>query len=87
MRRLARRYWLTIALRAGSCDRCASPLEVGAEVVFRASPRETLCLECAERLRIEARPSRRYREARRSGPVRVFNVDDLAPEQRARYGV
>lgn len=45
------KWWLTIATRKGCCANigCAAILKEGAEIVYRHSPMETLCVRCAER--------------------------------------
>jgi hypothetical protein len=63
----ARKWWLTIATRKGYCANvaCGVILKEGAEVVYRHSPMETLCLRCADRAGHRYRPSVRWESAKR----------------------
>jgi hypothetical protein len=61
------RWYLTIVNRSGVCNdpSCGAPLREGRECVFRFSPKEILCLRCAERRKIHYRPSLRWEQANR----------------------
>jgi len=59
------RHYLTIVTRACSCNRCGHPLRDGAECVYRHTPREILCVTCAELEQIRHRPSIRWERRRR----------------------
>jgi hypothetical protein len=63
----AGKWWLTIATRKGCCANvgCGVILKEGAEVVYRHSPMETLCVRCADRAGHRYRPSLRWERARR----------------------
>jgi hypothetical protein len=63
----ADRWYLTIVNRAGACNdpSCGAPLREGRECVFRFSPKEILCLRCADRRKIRYRPSLRWEQANR----------------------
>jgi hypothetical protein len=61
------RWWLTLVKEPTCCARCARVLRDGAEMVYRAVPREARCLLCAEGL--SYRPSVRW-ESKRAAEVR-----------------
>ena len=76
----ADRHYLTIVKRDCCCNRCGTALRVGHhECVYRHTPREILCLDCANRERVRYRLSRRWEAqnrdrngkptARRIGPT------------------
>jgi hypothetical protein len=62
----ADRWYLTIVNRAGICNdpSCAAHLREGRECVFRYSPKEILCLRCADRRKIRYRPSLRWEQVK-----------------------
>lgn len=56
-----RKWWLTIATRHASCNRCAGKLREGREIVYRHVPQEVLCKSCAESdALVSYRPSLRW---------------------------
>jgi hypothetical protein len=63
--RYAERHYLTIVSRPASCNRCGGSLRNGAECVYRHTPRQILCVLCADSEKISYRPSMRW-ERRRS---------------------
>ncbi len=59
------RYWLTIVKRNTCCARCAGLLRVRREMVYRHTPREALCVLCAERdPNVRFRPSVAWERAK-----------------------
>lgn len=56
----ADRHYLTIVSRAACCNRCGGSLREGAECIYRHTPREILCVFCADKLEIRYRPSMRW---------------------------
>jgi hypothetical protein len=58
--RYADRHYLTIVSRAACCNRCGDRLRDGAECVYRHTPKQLLCLNCANREQIRYRPSMRW---------------------------
>jgi hypothetical protein len=63
---IAGRFYLTLVVQKTCCARCGGILNVGREMVYRHTPREALCLVCAERdPEIRARPSVAWELARR----------------------
>ena len=57
----ADRHYLTIVKRDCCCNRCGTSLRVGRhECVYRHTPCEVLCLDCANRERIAYRLSRKW---------------------------
>src|SRR4051794_1624021 len=61
----ARKSWLTIVASDTCCARCGGVLRVGREMIYRHSPREALCLPCAEAdSGLSYRPSARWERAR-----------------------
>ena len=60
----ADRYYLTIVSRAACCNRCGGSLREGAACVYRHTPREILCVVCADLERISYRPSMRWERQR-----------------------
>lgn len=65
----APRWYRTIVSRDCSCNRCGRALRKGVELVYRHTPRTVLCVACAERERLDARPSLRW-EKRRAREIR-----------------
>jgi hypothetical protein len=61
----AKKWWRTLVSRSTCCARCGRVLREGREMIYRHTPREALCLDCAERAKVRSRPSRRWEEARR----------------------
>jgi ribosomal protein L32 len=59
------KWWLTLVVRACSCNECGGALRPGRECVYRHSPREVLCRDCAEDRGLQSRPSQRWEESRR----------------------
>lgn len=59
----AQRWYLTLAKRPGKCAGCGDRFERGADIVFRHEPMATLCVRCADRQKILARPSLRWERA------------------------
>ena len=62
----SRNHYLTIASRTTCCATCSGVLRVGAEMVYRAVPREALCKLCSENRRLRPRPSLRWERAQAS---------------------
>lgn len=63
----AAKWWLTIVSTKTCCARCGLILTVGAEMVYRHTPREALCLTCAEAdqsVKSAYRPSLKWERAR-----------------------
>ena len=56
----ADRHYLTIVNRPASCNRCGGSLRHGAECVYCHTPKQILCVSCADRLGIHYRPSLRW---------------------------
>ena len=56
----ADRHYLTIVKRACCCNRCGERLGEGAESVYRHTPKQIICLNCATVLGIKYRPSLRW---------------------------
>jgi hypothetical protein len=56
----ADRHYLTIVSRAACCNRCGGSLRDGAECVFRYTPKQILCVSCADEEQIHYRPSMRW---------------------------
>jgi hypothetical protein len=62
----AGKWWLTIVQTTTCCARHGGVLRVGRPMVYRHTPREALCVACAERdPSIKWRPSRSWEERRR----------------------
>jgi hypothetical protein len=61
----ADRHYLTPVKRNCCCNRCGTSLRVGHECVYRHTPREILCLDCANRERVRYRPSMRWERRNR----------------------
>ncbi len=61
----AGRHYLTIVLRAACCNKCGGSLREDAECVYRHTPKQILCVTCADLERISYRPSLRWEKARR----------------------
>jgi hypothetical protein len=68
--RYADRHYLTIASRAACCNRCGGSLRDGAECVYRHTPKQILCVTCADVERISYRPSMRWERRRKSDGLR-----------------
>jgi hypothetical protein len=60
---MAGRHYLTIVSRAACCNRCGGSLRKGAQCVYRHTPREILCVVCADSEQIHYRPSMRWERA------------------------
>jgi hypothetical protein len=60
-------WWLTIVIRNASCNRCGGALRMGRPMVYRAVPREVICIDCAERDGVSSRPSVQWEQARVGG--------------------
>lgn len=60
----ARKWWRTIVSTKGCCAQCGGILKPGVEMVYRREPGEMLCLACAEKAGIRARPSLRWEKWR-----------------------
>jgi len=65
----AHRHWLTLVTQKSCCNRCAGILRVGRECVYRHTPREILCLRCAETQHLSFRPSLAWEQQRRTRSV------------------
>jgi hypothetical protein len=64
----SRKWWLTVVTLNTCCARCPKPLRSGMDMVYRATPREALCLGCAERdeaIWRSCKPSLRWEQARK----------------------
>ncbi len=60
------RWYLTLVTRTCACARCGGVLREKREMVYRHTPRETLCPMCAEAdPAIQARPSYAWEKARK----------------------
>lgn len=59
------RWWLTPVEQTTCCARHGGVLRPGKDMVYRHTPREALCLACADREGIAYRPSRRWEDAHR----------------------
>jgi hypothetical protein len=63
-----RKWWLTIATKHASCNRCAGMLREGREIVYRHVPGEVLCTSCAESdPSVSYRPSVRWVRTKHPG--------------------
>jgi hypothetical protein len=62
--KMAGRHYLTVVSRPCSCNGCGGKLRHGAECVYRHTPREILCVACAERRGVKYRPSLRWERRR-----------------------
>jgi hypothetical protein len=58
-------YWLTVSTYRSVCVDCGSKVKPGGELVFRHRPKTVLCRACADRMGVEYRPSRKWRERQR----------------------
>lgn len=59
------KWWRTIVTRTTCCARCAGVLREGRQMVYRARPREALCVACADAdATISSRPSLRWEHQR-----------------------
>jgi hypothetical protein len=66
---IAGRYYLTIVSRTCSCNRCGDRLREGRECVYRHTPREILCLGCANLGKIRYRTSVKWERSKAKGQV------------------
>jgi hypothetical protein len=58
---IAGRHYLTFVKHKTCCARCAGILKAGGEMVYRHTPRESLCRSCAESdPAVVVRPSERW---------------------------
>jgi hypothetical protein len=57
---MATRHYLTIISRPCCCNECGGSLREGRECVYRHTPREILCVLCAQARKIKPRPSERW---------------------------
>ncbi len=68
----AGKWWRTVVTRDTCCARCGGMLRRGRDMVYRAIPREALCLGCANKDEVacKAKPSLLWeaREATRPPP-------------------
>lgn len=62
---MASRHYLTIVSRPACCNECGGSLRTGAECVYRFTPREILCVTCAEASKVHYRPSLRWEKSQR----------------------
>jgi hypothetical protein len=59
------RWWLTPVANTTCCARCAGILREGREMVYRHTPREALCVACADAdPAVSYRPSLRWERRR-----------------------
>ena len=65
----AAKHWLTLVREDCCCNECAGILRVGRECVYRHTPREILCVVCAELQHLSSRPSVAWEQQRRSRRV------------------
>ena len=64
--KIATRWYLTIVKRKTCCAKCGGILKVGADMVYRRTPRESRCRLCAESdPSLSFRPSERWEKSRR----------------------
>lgn len=63
--KFADRHYLTIVSRSACCNKCGGSLREGAECVYRHTPREILCVQCADLEQIYYRPSMRWERSQR----------------------
>ena len=61
----ADRHYLTVVSRPACRNRCGGSLRDGAECVYRHTPREILCVLCADDKKIHYRPSMRWERLQR----------------------
>lgn len=61
---MASRYYLSLVSRSACCNDCRRSLREGRECVYRHTPREILCVPCADTREIYYRPSLRWEKAR-----------------------
>ncbi len=61
----AGRHYLTIVSRAACCNKCGGSLRKDAECVYRHTPKQILCVPCADLERISYRPSLRWERRNR----------------------
>lgn len=54
------KFWLTLVTQKTCCAKCGGILVVGREMVYRAQPREALCVACADGRGVFYRPSVRW---------------------------
>lgn len=58
------KWWLTPVEQTTCCARHGGVLRPGQDMVYRHTPREALCVACADREGIKYRPSRRWERAK-----------------------
>lgn len=63
---MASRHYLTIVSRPACCNDCGGSLRRGRECVYRYSPKEILCKQCADSRELYYRPARRWEKHQRS---------------------
>lgn len=68
----AEKWWLTPLRSKQCCARCALVIREGGDAVYRHTPREVLCVPCAEQREDSKgyRPSMRWEAARAGAPRR-----------------
>jgi hypothetical protein len=59
------RHYLTIVSRAACCNRWGGSLRDGAECVYRHTPKQIICVACADSQEIYYRPSMRWERRNR----------------------
>jgi hypothetical protein len=58
---MAARHYLTVVSRHCCCNRCGGSLRAGRDdCVYRHTPREILCIRCADEQKIRYRTSRKW---------------------------
>lgn len=62
----AGKWWLTMVNEKAACNVCAGILRVGRECVYRHTPREILCVRCAEGQQLHYRPSLAWEKSPRA---------------------
>ena len=62
----AAKHWLTLVREDCCCNECAGILRVGRECVYRHTPREILCVRCAEARHLHYRPSLAWEKSART---------------------
>jgi hypothetical protein len=62
---MAGRRYLTIVSRHACCNDCGGSLRKGRECVYRHTPREILCVTCAQARKLHFRPSVRWERRQR----------------------
>ncbi len=73
------RHYLCVVSRDGCCNECGTSLRIGADAVYRHTPREIFCLNCSSQLALKPRPSlawerkeQRKRKKRRAGFLATY---------------